>query len=135
MHIRGAICPSCEEKLKQAHPRIAQWFRDRKSSTSPDMHVAWSYRGEKEQNEFFSRNLSKAKYPDSPHNKTKDGVPCSRALDVFRLESDGTASWERYFYLRLWHDTEWASDPVLWGGNFTTQKHDDNHFELIDTVV
>lgn len=43
--------------------------------------VDWAHRNEAEQNACVSSGASKLLYPLSAHNATKDGKPCSNAID------------------------------------------------------
>lgn len=123
-------CPLCSDKLKQAHPIIATWFRDIVKTTFPDCHISWSYRDKANQDECFKDGKSKLQYPNSMHNKVDDkGAPSAHALDLFRLCSNGMASWEWKFFRDIASRSEEAKAPITWGGEWKAFA-DSDHFEL-----
>lgn len=132
-HATGEQCPSCTEKLKSAHPTICSWFLDLKK-TIKDVHISCAYRGEREQNEAHAMGKSNVSYPNSKHNKADaTGLPCSEALDLFQLASNGMAVWAYSYFKQINDLNEKACEPVLWGGNFKGEAKklgDFSHFEL-----
>jgi hypothetical protein len=126
----GAACPSCEEKLLQAHHTIAQWFRSDVKPKHQDAHISWSFRDKKSQNECVTMGRSKLVFPLSAHNKSDDqGNPCALALDLFKLCSNGMASWEWKFCKDIADEAVSAGAPILWGGAWKSLG-DYDHFEL-----
>lgn len=137
-HINGVLeCPSCEVKLRQAHPDIAAWFRDHVKPQFQDCHVSWSFRGKEDQEKAFLDGKSKLHFPLSAHNKCDDqGNPCSMALDLFRLDMHGLACWEWGYFRDIANVA--AHDPasmatydglIKWGGLWTSIG-DSDHMEL-----
>lgn len=130
-HANGvAACPSCEDKLKDAHPDIAAWFREKVKPRHKDCHISWSFRGKDDQEKAFLDGKTRLHFPLSAHNKSDDqGNPCSLALDLFELDYNGQACWS-WDYFRLIADEAQASHaPIFWGGNWA-KLGDFDHFEL-----
>lgn len=120
-------CSSCEEKLKDAHPDIAAWFRDKVKAKFQDCHVSWSYRGSDDQEQAFLDGKSELHFPLSPHNKSDDqGNPCSLALDLFELDYNGQARWAWAYFRSI---AEVEAEAVFWGGQWP-HLGDADHFEL-----
>ena len=92
----------------------------------PSAHIAWAFRGEKDQNDAFKRGASKLQFPKSKHNTMKEGRPCSEAVDFFELK-DGKASWDKAFFQKIADDN--SSPVIAWGGNWVTFK-DYPHFQI-----
>jgi hypothetical protein len=130
-HIDGPECPLCAFKLSQAHPEIARWFATQKTKR-PHLHVSWSYRGQADQDRACDEGKSKLRYPDSKHNKTRDGKPCAEALDLFWLE-DGVATFPPLVYRAIHEGNLAEAQPIAWGGLFKFRDYD--HFELRADVL
>ena len=129
----GSECNGCNEKLKQAHPILATWFR-RKKAKYPNLHIAWGWRGQVEQEEYFSAGKSDVHYPHSKHNaRDSDGNPRSLALDLFQITEDGDATWSKPFFARLNEENRQMREPIRWGGTFKLRNGsgDACHFELL----
>ena len=123
-------CPLCEEKLAEAHPLIAQWFREKVKPRHKDAHISWSYRDKTNQNQCYAEGKSKLPYPKSKHNKTDEkGIPCSQALDLFKLASNGMACWEWLYFKAIFDEVVLDNAPIIWGGIFKSIS-DHDHFEL-----
>lgn len=126
-HDDSKYCPSCEEKLKQCHPYLKEWFHDRKVD-HPNIHIAWAYRGKEDQEKLFNEGKTHAHYPNSKHNVCdKDGKPCAEALDLFQL-INGQAVFDRLFYATLAAKCAKELMDVCWGGNFKSLG-DYDHFQ------
>lgn len=126
MHKNEAICQSCELKLKDGHPKIVELYRWVKEKHI-DAHVCWVFRGQADQDSFYFRGASKEMWPHSKHNYMENSVPMAKAIDIFRLDSNGHAVFEDDFYRKLWDEIQ--TEPSLsirWGGIF----HDNDHYEL-----
>lgn len=124
-------CPSCEEKLNTADPRIAQWFRKMVKPYFHDAHISCAYRGKEAQDDAFKRGASHVKFPFSKHNHRNGfGAPSALALDLFRLGKDGKAYFPVEWYTELWHASQDDKLPMRWGGEFKRLK-DYPHFELV----
>lgn len=122
-----AACPACEIKLKDAHPDIASWFRDKVKPAKQDCHISWSWRGQEDQEAAFLDGKSKLHFPLSPHNKQDDqGAPCSLALDLFELDFNGVARWSWGYFREV---AEVDGESVFWGGNWP-HLGDFDHFSL-----
>jgi len=130
LHTNGVLpCPTCTLKLEEAHPTLAAWFWDMKLKF-PQLHIAWSYRGEADQHADFLSGKSKLDYPNSKHNNTLNGKPYSLALDVFTLDDSGAAHFNPDFYEELNEITQQEGVyKVTWGGSWVTFK-DMDHFEI-----
>lgn len=127
-HVNGTdYCPRCETFLELAHPRIVIWYRGVKKQF-PDTHVCESFRNQEDQERDFACKHSEKHWPDSKHNKCfPSGTPASEALDLFRIDENGVASFPWRFYELIW---DWSHDePITWGGTWKTLK-DGPHFEL-----
>jgi len=131
-HVYGKQpCPSCEEKLLGCHPKLRDVFNYMREIDWM-AHCSWGYRGKKDQDEFFRTGRSQKKYPESKHNKTtQDGRPCSEAIDVFFLETPGTATFRQEYYEMIWEELpQEMKDKLRWGRAWG----DTNHFELKTTL-
>lgn len=130
-HINGvSACPRCEDKLKDAHADLAEWFRDKVKPRYPQAHVSWSYRGQDDQERAFLDGKSKLHFPLSAHNKSDDqGHPCALALDLFQLSDDGVAVWPWKFFYAISVMASRDKAPIGWGGLWT-HLGDADHFEL-----
>ena len=99
-----------------------------------DFTITCGYRGEKEQNEAYSKGLSKLKFPKGNHNKSP-----SRAVDAVPFVN-GQPSWENpdLFLLLGKHITQIAKEnslPITWGGTWLSNPSDTlgwdaPHYEL-----
>lgn len=123
-------CPECEEKLKSAHERLADWFKSSVKPLHPDCHISWSYRDKDSQEKAFLDGRSKLHFPLSAHNKSDDqGNPCSLALDFFRLDPNGMACWEWGYFRTISQEVDKSDEPIFWGGLWA-HLGDSDHFEL-----
>lgn len=122
-HTNDAVCPLCEEKLRDADSVIADWFRNQVKPKWPTAHISWAYRGEAEQNKAYELGYSKAKYPNSLHNLNP-----SRALDLFELD-EGKAKFNPLFFAAINEMNEKLKIKIRWGGKFK-KLADYSHFEL-----
>jgi hypothetical protein len=127
-HTNEGICPSCEDKLKDGHPDIVYWFH-RIKEHFPTAHCAWVFRSKEEQDRMVAEKASKLTFPNSKHNFTQDGKPCSKAMDLFSLGDHGEANFRLQYYVQIANWLEDVNAPITWGGTF---KHlvDGDHFEL-----
>jgi hypothetical protein len=128
-----AECLSCDDKLKQAHPTIAEWFVKCVKASFPEAHISWSYRDKDNQNECFLAGKSKLQYPNSQHNKTDDkSNPCAKALDLFRLDIANVGCWEYRFFKQIADKSKTDNSPIEWGGDWHTTHGfvDQDHFQL-----
>lgn len=129
-HTNDGVCPSCEEKLKLTHPKMVEWYRGKKAKYA-DLHIAHSWRSKEEQDQFYKDGRSKQPWPHSPHNYMIASVPCSKALDLFQLDSEGKARFERMYYSMIILDITDNNEPIKPGAVFVKLK-DYNHFQLED---
>ena len=128
-HRDGAECPLCNWKLNEAHPVIADWFH-RSKKVHVNMHIAWAYRSQADQDKMVAEKKSLAKWPTSKHNaRTDDLKPCAEALDIFLLDKDGNARWPKIFYAKLAAENKANGEPIKWSGEFKSIL-ESNHFEL-----
>ncbi len=130
MHINGGICQTCEEKLAQAHPYLANWFRETRARYS-NLHVSWSFRKEADQNAMVKAGKSKLPWPKSAHNHMAGSIPVSLALDLFQEDEDGVGRWSLPFFTKLNGENVAAGYRILWGGRWKTLG-DADHFEMVD---
>jgi hypothetical protein len=129
-HINGKTCLSCEDKLRLADYRIQDWFYDIKAHF-PLLHISWTYRNEKDQNDCFANGSSNLKYPKSAHNFIDDqAMPCSRAIDVFEQVGD-KGVWSKNTFQKMWDYTKEKGYDMIWGGNFKSIG-DSDHFQIHD---
>jgi hypothetical protein len=139
MHVNPSeSCTACVEKLGQCHNSIKLWF-EIIADNFKDCHIAVGYRGEVDQEIAFHNGLSHARFGQSKHNYVENGQPCSWAIDVFRLGSDGKAYFEPSYMENLWGFIKKIQDDagdqeLYWGGLFTNLK-DMDHFELLKVEV
>lgn len=125
-----STCDLCEEKLKQAHPEMAEWYRTQVKPKYPDAHISWTYRDQVSQNQAHAEGKSKLSYPLSAHNKSDDqGNPCALAIDLFQLCSNGMASWDWKYFKQIADDMKAYNTNMIWGGDFKTIG-DADHMEL-----
>ena len=123
-------CPSCEEKLKDAHPTLAEWFRKVVKPKFQDCHISWSFRDKVSQEQAFLDGKSDLHFPMSAHNKSDDqGNPCSLALDLFRIDRNGMGCWEYGYFRDIANDAKANSEPILWGAVWPGLG-DFDHFQL-----
>lgn len=128
-HNEEPKCPNCEEKLFNTHPVLVEWYR-RVKAKYPSVHIAWSFRGQADQEEAVKEGKSELHYPMSAHNKTDDkGIPCARALDLFQIDDDGVARFSPMFYAKIADDCEQSHEPIKWGGHWKNLG-DRDHFQL-----
>jgi hypothetical protein len=127
-HTNEPICPSCEKRLEGAHPNIAKWFRETKKRHRI-LHIAWAYRDAVTQNRMFWEKKTRKQYPNSEHNRTEDGKPCSRALDLFVITEEGEEKWPPMLYAKINAENVANREPVEWSGEWVTFK-ETCHFQL-----
>lgn len=130
-HAEGPACPLCEEKLKTAHPTIREWFLGKKAKYR-NLHVSCAYRGAEEQEKAFKEHATTLHYPESKHNHTEGGKPCSLAVDVFQIDEDGRARFSSLFCAKLNAENQAEGLKIRWGGTFHLKHGNDGcHFEVI----
>jgi hypothetical protein len=127
-HTQEPVCPLCEEKLAQAHPVLANWFRTKLKPKHPEAHISWSFRDEANQEEAFKEGKTRCRWPNSQHNKLKDGKPYSRALDLFELTKGGVARFQIPWFKAIADELEHGG-PIIWGYQ-AVGKWDSDHFQL-----
>lgn len=125
-HEPGDKCPSCEEKLTQADPRLAAWFETVKARFK-DAHISWSFRDEKSQDEAFAAGKSALKWPDSAHNHMEGSQPMAQALDLFQLSTQGNAIYNPGWFRAINEFSQGAG--LVWGGQFRSLG-DFDHWQL-----
>lgn len=122
-HLNVENCPRCAMILKDAHP-VLRAFAATFRRDNHDAHVAWTYRGERDQNAAFATGKSHARFGESPHNYSP-----SLALDWFRLLHTG-ADWGAPWFRDVLAPAVHAAG-LVWGGDFKS-IHDLPHVELPD---
>lgn len=113
-HASGDSCPSCQEKIKTAHPYVQEWWGKVKKA-HPEAHISWAFRDEKSQNAAYREGKSKLEWPDSPHNHEENGQPCSLALDLFQLSTQGNAIWNYAWFKALGEKFCGQGSGMRWG--------------------
>ena len=126
-HTTDLECSLCRDKLDTADPKIADWFLEIKKKF-PQAHISWAYRGKTDQNRMFTEGKSRAKFPNSKHNRELDGKCYSQALDLFELKG-GRAFFDQKFYFALNEYSKSLGFPITWGGEFR-KIIDYDHFEI-----
>lgn len=121
VHVNNGKCTKCREIWKDAHPKL-QSFAETFQAKNPDGHVAWAYRGEAAQAQFYKTGTSNAQFGQSPHNYKP-----ALALDWFRLTHVG-ASWDRPWFRDVLASAA-KSAGLVWGGEFKS-INDLPHVEL-----
>ena len=127
-HSNAGECVLCAEKLKGVHPDLATWFLDLKHRF-PDAHISWGFRNKADQERMVAEGKSKAHFGQSKHNYTKDGKPCSEALDLFALDDNGAACFPYWYYEAIWLDIKKNDELIEWAWNWKSFKEAD-HFQL-----
>lgn len=130
-HTQDTKCPSCEDKLDGCDPRWRPIFYLVKEEF-PDVHIACGFRNEFEQNGVYKLGLSERMWPYSEHNVMKDGKPCSKALDLFRLLDLGQAEFKKSFYLSIAQFLNKLNSKIKWSGEWKKFK-EYCHFQLEDS--
>lgn len=77
-------CPKCEEifnKFPDKNMELYNWFNQLRLKVKT-AHIAYAGRGKEEQNYFYEKKTSKAKWGESPHNY-------NLAIDIFELTQTG----------------------------------------------
>lgn len=127
-HVNEASCAKCEEILKTAHPVLRQWVLEGVRPRHPEAHVSCAWRNEQDQNRDYAEGKSKLKWPLSNHNKFDDqGNPCSLAVDLFELASNGMACWRWLFFKMIADEAKADEAPIDWG--YDLWGWDSPHFQ------
>lgn len=127
-HTSDPQCPLCLHKLTESHLAMRDWFLWVKS-IYPEAHVSCAFRDQAKQREEYIAGRSMLDWPMSKHNYTQEGQPCSLALDIFLINSEGKAVFSAEWCRQIYEHTMDEKFPIKWGGNFTKLK-DYVHFEL-----
>lgn len=128
-HNGGISCNGCETLLNNAHPNFRAWFYKRKNKF-PDLHIAVTYRDEKTQNDAVAEGKSRLKFPQSAHNWTHKGSPCSRAVDIFQINKDFPGGkWDGIFCAQINDLNKQEKEALFWGGEWKTLG-DNDHFQF-----
>lgn len=111
-HTNDKACKKCEEifnKYKNFHQPLQEWFK-KLQQIIPECHIAYAGRGKAEQDDFFAKGTSKAKWTESPHNY-------GLAIDVFELTIGG-ARWDTIWYKERINPevkkTDWLEHGLDW---------------------
>lgn len=127
-HNEGPECHGCQDRLSEAHPYLAEWFKFRKL-TYQDLHVSWAFRDKASQDQAFADGDSKLRWPLSKHNKEHDGKPQALAVDVFQIKN-GKAVFDPIVNVKIWEESKRGGYTNLrWGGDFK-DLGDSGHFEI-----
>jgi len=123
-HNQDEKCPMCEQKLSQAHPELAKWYREQVKVNFPDAHISWSYRNQDDQEKAFLDGKTELHYPNSAHNK----MP-AMALDLFEIDHSFQALFSPKFYSAVNSMNNGVTAKIKWGGVWKSLG-DSDHFEL-----
>ena len=108
---------------------VAIEFREQCAECGIDVLIYQTYRGEKEQNEAYSKGKSRLKYPNSKHNVMVDGKPAARAFDAVPTKGN-TLLWnDAAKYAKMGEIAEGLG--LEWGGTWKSFI-DKPHFQLPD---
>ena len=126
-HVDGPTCVACAVKLATGCHEIQEWGLKAKERFH-DLHFAWVFRGEADQQACVKAKLSTLNWPNSRHNVMVNGLPSAEAFDAFFLDKGGKAiwPWRRYAELSAWLKEEGA--PLDWG--YDLWKKDGPHFQV-----
>lgn len=123
--------------LAQAHPLLVQVLTRALEIGPEDFSINETYRGKEAQEAAVAAGNSKTHYPNSAHNQTANGKPCSCAADVLPYPFKG---WESAESRASWHkiaDAVFQASKELgvairWGGGKPDPAFnwDLPHFEL-----
>lgn len=128
-HVNKFGCEKCDEILRDCHTTIVKAFMQI-NDTFPECHISDGYRDKKRQDKYFREGKSKLKFPKSKHNfMDESGMPMSKAMDLFRLGSDGKAYFEPKYYKNIYDFSVDHDLGITWGGLWKTFK-DYPHFEM-----
>lgn len=115
-HLNTGECLKCAEILNQYpnfYKPLENWFLDLQKR-NPEIHISAAGRGKKEQEDYFKKGASKAKYGESAHNY-------NAALDLFRLTLSG-ASFQTLWYIQNVKPEVNKSGFLEYGGDWTHFK-------------
>lgn len=111
-HENNGKCSKCEEifaRYPAFHKQLKEWFFALQANI-PNCHIAYAGRGKIEQDQFFAKGASKAKWGESPHNY-------GLAIDVFELSIIG-ARWDLNWYRSIINPevkkTDWLEHGLDW---------------------
>lgn len=132
-----SLGPSSQKKLGTCHP-VWRKILDGAITASPmDFTVLSGWRGEGEQNALVASGKSKSPWPQSKHNHTKGGAPCSLAVDIapwwrdephIRWDSPNEFRWLAGFVMGYGAAVAAASGfRIRWGGDWDS---DGDHSKL-----
>lgn len=127
-HTHDPVCPLCTLKLDQSHPLMRQWFFAVKAKFK-DAHVSWAFRGKEDQDQMVKDKRSQTPWPRSKHNFIENGIPSSKALDLFQLSTNRLAIYNYAWFERINIEFGASPVPIRWGGTFKTLG-DYCHFEI-----
>ncbi len=128
-------CPSCDAKLSACHPYLKPWFYKIKAKW-PNLHVAWGFRNQADQNQAVLEHRSNLEWPYSPHNKIVNGLPQSLAIDLFE-QVGGRGKWDQLLFAAIYAYIKSENDKIFWGGSWKLNKGkeiDSDHFQYDATV-
>lgn len=134
-------------KLRTCHPKLQHVARQGLIYSPYDISIIHGWRGEAEQNALYDSGLSRVRWPDSRHNKSRDpayAYGISDAIDFMPyLPHLGERVWEQthifaciagcFFAaaVEVGVTLRWGGD---WDGDGDTQEHrlqDWGHIELV----
>lgn len=99
-------------------------------SKYPNLHIAWGFRGKDAQDRFLAQGKSRDAWPFSKHNNMINGKPCSLAIDLFQIDDNDKAVFDKNFYEMLYEEARASDFMIAWGGDFK-KFPDYDHFQVI----
>lgn len=126
-HLNNGQCPKCQEIFERYpgfHGELRTWFEYLQYRFN-DAHISCAGRGKDEQEMWFKKKTSKAKWTQSAHNY-------NAAIDIFQLSND-TARWDRdWFYFTVGEGLKWVTAPMnfTWYGKSGSPYYELPHVEV-----
>ncbi len=116
-----AGCSAVIARYPGTDPDLVSWFWLLREKNH-DLHTSCAGRGREDQEACFSAGTSKAHWTQSAHN-------WNCALDLFRIDENGKASWDAMWYNNVLSGCPEIGDWLTWGRFWTTFK-EYPHLEL-----
>jgi hypothetical protein len=122
-HVNDGRCQGCIDRLNLygTDDTLRSWFIIMQAK-NPEVHVSVAGRNEADQEACFNAHKSRSHFGESPHNYTP-----SLAIDLFRIDSEGNASWSLDWYKE--NLVSELPNNITWGGKFKGFV-DGPHFEV-----
>lgn len=106
-HINNGHCTKCQEVFDRYpgfHGELRTWF-EYLQTRFPDAHISCAGRGKAEQEMWFHKKTSRARWKESAHN-------WNAAIDIFQLVN-GEAHWSAdWFNATVREGLKWVTAPM-----------------------